>query len=49
MNTQDQAAWYRLSVMASCLDNTILDTTLKRCFPLPSVAKQCQTQKQKSP
>ncbi|WOC01677.1 MULTISPECIES: hypothetical protein [unclassified Providencia] len=49
MNTKDQAAWYRLSVMASCLDNTTLDTTLKRCFPLPSVAKQCQTQKQKSP
>src|SRR5690554_985936 len=34
MNTQDQAAWYRLSLMASCLDNTTLDTTLKRCFPL---------------
>ncbi|KUI99996.1 hypothetical protein VRK_07090 [Vibrio sp. MEBiC08052] len=43
MNTQDQAAWYRLSLMASCLDNTTLDTTLKRCFPLPSVAKHCQT------
>jgi len=35
MNTQDQAAWYRLSLMASCLDNTTLDTTLKQCFPLP--------------
>jgi len=43
MNIQDQAAWYRLSFMASCLDNTTLDTTLKRCFPPPSAAKYCQT------